>query len=102
MKQGIDHCGEEEMAPLSPTDRGNQRRRQRTEQGLTIKGLRNENEIIHKRDTLQVRQFVKHTLTNMEYHSIEYKTLGSGVLLGKMLLVWIVKDNKIDSYFDLG
>ncbi len=26
MKQGIDHCGEEEMAPLSPTDRGNQRR----------------------------------------------------------------------------
>ena len=27
MKQGIDHCGEEEMAPLSPTDRGNQRRR---------------------------------------------------------------------------
>ncbi len=29
MKQGIDHCGEEEMAPLSPTDRGNQRRRRR-------------------------------------------------------------------------
>ena len=27
MKQGIDHCGEEEMAPLSPTDRRNQRRR---------------------------------------------------------------------------
>ncbi len=26
MKQGIDHCGEEEMAPLSPTDRRNQRR----------------------------------------------------------------------------
>ena len=26
VKQGIDHCGEEEMAPLSPTDRGNQRR----------------------------------------------------------------------------
>ncbi len=27
MKQGIDHCGEEEMAPLSPTDRRKQRRR---------------------------------------------------------------------------
>ncbi len=27
MKQKIDHYGEKEMAPLSPTDRGNKRRR---------------------------------------------------------------------------
>ncbi len=29
MKQKIDHYGEKEMAPLSPTDRGNKRRRRR-------------------------------------------------------------------------
>ena len=28
MKQKIDHYGEKEMAPLSPTDRGKKRRRQ--------------------------------------------------------------------------